>query len=93
MFRFSQNLVVSRSSQTLGVKDQNGAGTSAVVVLGYGPQAVVERPATQGQALAHHAEAAAVVEGDGGVEAAPAVELHAGPEPVDARRDIEAASR
>ena len=60
------------------------SGTSGVVVLGYGPQTIVERPATQSQALAHHAEAAAVVEGDGGVEAAPAVELHVGPEPVDA---------
>ena len=44
------------------------------------PQPVVERPATQGQPLANHAEAAAVVQGDGGVEAAPAVELHVGPE-------------
>ena len=33
-------------------KDQDGAGTSAVVVPRYGPQPVVERPATQGQALA-----------------------------------------
>ena len=35
-----------------GHKDQDGAGTSAVVVPRYGPQPVVERPATQGQALA-----------------------------------------
>ena len=34
--------------------------------------------------MAHHAETAAVVEGDGGVEAAPAVELHVGTEPVNA---------
>ena len=52
--------------------------------VGYGPQPIVELPAPQGQALVHHAEAPAVVERDGGVEAAPAVELHAGPEPVDA---------
>ena len=37
-----------------------------------------------GQALAYHAEPAAVVEGDGGVESPPAVELHVRPEPVDA---------
>ena len=46
--------------------------------VGYGPQPVVERPAPQGQALAHHAEAAAVVQSDGGVESAPAVELQRG---------------
>ena len=67
-----------------GHKDQNGSGTSTVVVLRYGSQPVIERPAPQGQALAHHAEAAAVVQGDGGVEAPPPVELHAGAEPVDA---------
>ena len=33
---------------------------------------------------AHHAEAAAVVEGDGGVEASSSVELHVRPEAVDA---------
>ena len=33
-----------------GHQDKDGAGTSAVVVLGYGPQPVVERPAPQGQA-------------------------------------------
>ena len=58
-----------------------GQGTEGSV--GYGPQPVVELPAPQGHALAHHAEAAAVVEGDGGVEAPPPVELHVGPEPVD----------
>ena len=67
-----------------GRQDQDGAGTPPGAVLRYGPQPVVERPATQGEALAHHAEAAAVVERDGGVEAPPPVELHAGPEPVDA---------
>ena len=46
--------------------------------VGYGPQPVVELPAPQGQALAHDAEVATVVQGDGGVEAAPAVELHVG---------------
>ena len=40
--------------------------------VGYGPQPVVELPA------------AAVVQGDGCVEAHPAVELHVRPEPVDA---------
>ena len=50
-----------------------------------GPQPVVERPAPQGQTLSHDAEAPAVVEGDGGVEAPSAVELHPGPEPVRAR--------
>ena len=70
-----------------GHKDQNGVGAASVVVLRYGSQPVVERPAPQGQALAHHAEAAAVVEGDGGVEAAPSMELHVGPKPVDAGRE------
>ncbi len=65
-------------------KDQDGAGTPPVAVLRYGPQPVVDRPATQGEALAHHAEAAAVVERDGGVEAPPPVELNAGPETVHA---------
>ena len=67
-----QNLVVSRSCHTLGVRIR----TAGVVVPRYGSQPVVERPATQGQALAHHAERPAVVQGDRGVEAAPAVELH-----------------
>ena len=67
-----------------GHKDQDGAGTAAIVVLRYGPQPVVERSAPQGETLAHDAEAASVVQGDGGVEAAPAVEFHAGPQPVDA---------
>ena len=43
------------------------------------------RDAARGRTrLAHHAEAAAVVERDGGVEAPTAVELHVRPEPVDA---------
>ncbi len=67
-----------------GHQDQNGVGASRVVVLSNGPQPVVERPAPQCQTLAHHAEVAAVMERDGGVEAPPAVELHVGPEPVDA---------
>ena len=62
-----------------GHQDQNGVGAAPVVVLRDGPQPVVEGAAPQAQALAHHAEAAAVVKGDGGVEAAPAVELHVGP--------------
>ena len=65
-------------------QDQDGVGAAGVVVLRYGPEPVVERPATQGQSLADHAEVAAVVQRDGGVEAPPAVELHAGPKPVDA---------
>ena len=60
-------------------KDQNGSGAAGVVVLRYGSQPVVEGPAPQGQALAHDAEAASVVERDGGVEAASAVKLDAGP--------------
>ena len=67
-----------------GRQDQGRAGATGVVVPRYGPQPVVERPAPQSQALAHHAEAASIAECDGGVEAPPAVELHAGPEPVDA---------
>ena len=59
-----------------GHQDQNGVGAARIVVLRYGSQPVVERPAPQGETLAHHAEVAAVVKGDGGVEAAPAVELH-----------------
>ena len=47
------------------------SGQARIVVLGYGPQTVVEGTAPQGQALAHHAEVAAIVEGDRGVEAAP----------------------
>ena len=67
-----------------GHKDQNsrGGGCSRTQLW---TQAVVERPAPQGKALARHTEAAAVVERDGGVEASPAVEFDAGPEPVDAR--------
>ena len=75
-----------------GRQDQNGVGAARVVVLRYGSQPVVERPAPQGQTLAHHAEAAAVVEGDGGVEAAPAVELHLRVPGADAR-ESEAARR
>ena len=66
-----------------GNQDQDGVGAAGVVVLGYGPQPVVEGAPAQGQALAHHAEAAAVVERDRGIEAAPAVELHVRTEPVD----------
>ena len=55
-----------------------------MVVLRYGPQQVIELLAPQGRALGHDAEAAAVLEGDGDVETAPEVELHAGPGPVDA---------
>lgn len=61
-----------------GQEDRNGAGTSAAFVFGYGSQPVVERPAPQGQTLAHHAEAASVVERVGGAEAPPAVEVHLG---------------
>ena len=53
-----------------------------MVVLCDSPQPVVEGPPPQGLALPHHAELAAVVEGDGRVEAAPAVELNLGPQPV-----------
>ncbi len=49
-----------------------------MVVHDDGLQAVVERAAPQRQALAHYAEAVAIVEGDNRVEAAPAVELHQG---------------
>ena len=59
-----------------GRQDQDGVGVPCVVVLCYGAQPVVEGPAPQGQALAHHAERSAVVEGDGGDEAPPSVELH-----------------
>ena len=54
-----------------GNQDENDVGASCVVVLRCGFQPVVEGTPPQGQALADHAEAAAVVEGDGGVEAAP----------------------
>ena len=67
-----------------GDKDEHDVGASAGVVLSQGPQPVVEGAPAQGQALAHHAEVSAVVEGDGGIEAAPAVELHTGSESVDA---------
>ena len=67
-----------------GDQDEHDVGASAGVVLSQGPQPVVEGAPAQGQALAHHAEVSAVVEGDGGVESPPAVELDAGPEPVDA---------
>ena len=63
-------------------QDQDVVGTARVVVLCYGSKPVVERPAPQGQTLADHAEAAAIVEGEGDVEAAPSVELHVRPEPV-----------
>ncbi|MCE2458222.1 MAG: hypothetical protein J4G14_10460 [Dehalococcoidia bacterium] len=62
-----------------GHKDQDGSGAAGVVVLRYSPQPVIERPAPQGQSLAHYAEVAAVVQRDGGVEAPPAVKLHARP--------------
>ena len=62
-----------------GNQDQDGVGAAGVVVLGYGPQPVVEGAPAQGQALANQAEAAAVVERDRGIEAAPAVELHVRP--------------
>ena len=66
-----------------GNQDQNDVGAAGVVVLGYGPQPVVEGPSSQGQSLTHHAEVASVMKRDGGVEPAPAMELHAGPEAVD----------
>ena len=66
-------------------QDQSGFGAARVVILRYSSQPIVEGPAPQGQALADHAEAAPVVEGDGGVEAAPAVKLHVGTKAVDAR--------
>ena len=65
-----------------GNQYQDVVGSSAVVVLRNGSQPVVERAAAQGRSLAHHAEAASVEEGDGGVEPAPVVELHAGMETV-----------
>ena len=67
-----------------GREDQHHAGTAGVVVLGDGPQAVVEGTAPQRQPLAHHSEAAAIVPGDHGVKAAPAVELHLGAQPLHA---------
>ena len=82
-----QNRVVSLSSQTLGVRIRVATGLKGVVVPRDGPQPVVERPAPQGQPPpppADHAERPAVMEGDGGVEAAPAVELHVRTEAVDA---------
>ena len=83
----SQNRVVRPCSQTLGVRISVAVRAARVVVLGYGPQPVVEGAPAQGQALADDTEPAAVVEGDRGVEAAPAVELHARPERVDAGRE------
>ena len=46
----------------------------AVVVLGNGSQPVVEGATPQGGTLTDDAEVTAVVEGDGGVETAPAVD-------------------
>ena len=88
-----QNLAVRRSSHALGTRIRTVPGPPPVAVLRYGPQPVVERPAPQGEALAHHTEAAAVVERDCGVEASPAVELNAGPEARRPPEDIKAASR
>ena len=62
-----------------GRQDQRGFRAARVVVLGYGPQTVVEGAPAQGQALADDPEAAAIVECDGGVEPAPVVELHVRP--------------
>ena len=79
-----QNLAVRLSSHALGTRISTVSGRRPVAVLRDGSQPVVERPAPQSKPLAHHAEAAAVVQGDDGVEAPPAVELHAGAEAVDA---------
>ena len=60
MFRSSQNLVVSLSSHDAGHQDHRTvSGAAGVVVPRNGPQPVEERPAPQGQALAHYAEACA----------------------------------
>ena len=48
---------------------QFSSGNQSRGSVGYGPQAVVEGLAPQGQPLAYQVEASAVVEGDGGVEA------------------------
>ena len=48
------------------------------MVLGDGPQPVIEGAAPQGKALADHPEAAAIVQGDHRVEPAPALEFHLG---------------
>ena len=88
-----RRIPITPHESTFAVHDRHG-GLSYSWVVGpkASPQLKVTHlcawhldPTPYGQALADHTEAAAIVECDGGVEAAPAVELHVRLERVNAR--------